>query len=85
MTLQDYRDQIKEYQQSLLAEASAPDPQLERLDAEVIEKAKEIRQMIAGTNGNMLNQERLLDTAITARQQFLQQKYSTDQRLSRLY
>ena len=40
--------------------------------------------MIAGTNGNMLNQERLLDTAITARQQFLQQKYSTDQRLSRL-
>lgn len=41
--------------------------------------------MIAGTNGNMLNQERLLDTAITARQQFLQQKYSTDQRLSRLY
>ena len=85
VTLQDYRDQIKEYQQSLLAEASAPDPQLERLDAEVIEKAKEIRQMIAGTNGNMLNQERLLDTAITARQQFLQQKYSTDQRLSRLY
>lgn len=52
VTLQDYRDQIKEYQQSLLAEASAPDPQLERLDAEVIEKAKEIRQMIAGTNGN---------------------------------
>ena len=40
VTLQDYRDQIKEYQQSLLAEASAPDPQLERLDAEVIEKAK---------------------------------------------
>lgn len=84
-TLQDYRDQIKEYQQSLLESDSTADAQLDRLDAEVIAKAKEIRQMIAGTNGNMLNQERLLDTAITARQQYLQEKYNTDQRLSRMY
>lgn len=41
--------------------------------------------MIAGTSGNMLNQEKLLDAAITARQQYLKEKYNTDQRLSRLY
>ncbi len=85
VTLQDYRDQIKEYQQSLLASDSTPDAQLTRLDSDVIEKAKEIRQMIAGTSGNMLNQESLLDAAIEARQQYLQEKYSIDQRLSRLY
>lgn len=85
VTLQDYRDQIKEYQQSLLASDSTPDAQLNRLDSDVIEKAKEIRQMIAGTSGNMLNQESLLDAAIEARQQYLQEKYSIDQRLSRLY
>lgn len=83
--LQDYRDQIKDYQQTLISKDTAADPKKERLDNDVIEMAKEIRQMIAGTSGNMLNQERLLNAAITARQQYLKQKYNTDQRLSRLY
>lgn len=85
VTLQNYRDQIKEYQQTLIAEDSTADAQLDRLDSDVVERAKEIRQMIGGIDGNMLNQESLLDAAITARQQYLQEKYNTDQRLSRLY
>lgn len=85
ITLQAYRDQIKDYQQSLLASITTPDAAMARLDADVVEKAKEIRQMIAGTPGNMLNQERLLHAAITARQKYLRDKFSTDQRLSRLY
>ena len=85
ITLQAYRDQIKDYQQSLLASITTPDATMIRLDADVVEKAKEIRQMIAGTPGNMLNPERLLHAAISARQKYLRDKFSTDQRLSRLY
>ena len=41
--------------------------------------------MIAGTIGQHAESGKLLDAAITARQQYLKEKYSTDQRLSRLY
>ena len=84
-TLQNYRDQIKDYQQTLLSKDSTADATMDRLTTDVLDRAKEIRQMIAGTSGNMLNQEKLLDAAITARQQYLKEKYNTDQRLSRLY
>lgn len=84
-TLQNYRDQIKDYQQTLLSKDSTADAIMDRLTTDVLDRAKEIRQMIAGTSGNMLNQEKLLDAAITARQQYLKEKYNTDQRLSRLY
>ena len=82
MTLQDYRDQIKEYQQSLPQEVARPPAG--RLDAEVIEKA--MRSVDDRRHQWQYAQPgKTPDTAITARQQFLQQKHSMDQRLSRLY
>ncbi len=85
VTLQDYRNQIKEYQIKLLNSEITTDAQMEKLESEVLTRAREVREMIGGVRGNMGNQERLLNAAIQARQTYLKQKYSEDQRLSRLY
>ena len=84
-TLQDYRDQIKEYQLKLLRSEVATDAKMEKLESEVMTRAREVRQIIFGVRGNMNNQEALLDSAIKARQSYLKQKYSDDQRMTRLY
>ncbi len=84
-TLQDYRDQIKEYQTKLLSSEIATDAQIEKLESEVLTRAREVRALIGGVRGNMANQEKLLSAAIQARQTYLKNKYSNDQRMSRLY
>lgn len=84
-TLQDYRDQIRDYQLTLIAADSTYDAKMARLESDVLARAKEVREMIAGTRGSLSNQEKLLSTAVEARQIYLKEKYSTDQRLSRLY
>ncbi|MBQ2699782.1 MAG: hypothetical protein IJF65_01360 [Clostridia bacterium] len=85
MTLQDYRDQIKQKQQGLLQSETAYDQKMMRLETEVLERAKEVRLLVQGAKGNMVNQESILDTAITTRQNYLRQKYADDQSLTRLY
>ena len=84
-TLQDYRDQIKEYQFKLLQSEVATDARMEKLESEVMTRALEVRAIVGGARGNMNNQEALLETAIEARQSYLKQKYSEDQRMTRLY
>ena len=84
-TLQDYRNQIKEYQVKLLNQEINTDPQMEKLEAEVLTRAREVRELIGGARGNMNNQEALLAAAIRARQSRLKEKYSGDQRMTRLY
>ena len=84
-TLQDYRDQIKEYQIRLLRSEVATDARMEKLESEVMTRAREVRAIVGGARGNMNNLESLLDTAIQARQGYLKQKYSEDQRMTRLY
>ncbi len=84
-SLQDYRDQIRDYQISLIAAETTYDASLTRIESDVMSRAKEVREILAGTRGSLGNQERLLDTAITARQNYLKRKYAADQRLSRLY
>ena len=84
-TLQDFRDQIKEYQVKLLDQEINTDPQMEKLEAEVLTRAREVRELIGGARGNMNNQEALLTAAIRARQNRLKEKYSGDQRMTRLY
>ena len=83
--LQDYRDQIRDYQLQLLAAETTYDAKMARVESDVLSRAREVREMIAGARGSLINQEKLLDAAINARQQYLKQKYSSDQRLTRLY
>ena len=85
ITLQDYRDQIKEYQVKLLKAEVNTDARMEKLEADVMTRAREVRELIGGARGNMNNQESLLATAISARQNRLKELYSEDQRMTRLY
>ena len=84
-TLQDYRDQIKEYQIKLLKAQVTTDARMEKLEADVMTRAREVRELIGGARGNMNNQEALLAAAIQARQARLKEMYSEDQRMTRLY
>ena len=83
-TLQDDRDQIRDYQRTLIDSESAYDAKMERVEADALTRAKEVREIISGVRGNLSNQESLLKAAITARQDYINSKYATDQRLSRL-
>ena len=85
MALQDYRDQIKEYQIKLLKQQVTTDARMEKLEADVMTRAREVRELIGGARGNMNNQEALLSAAIQARQARLKEMYSEDQRMTRLY
>ena len=84
-TLQDYRNQIKEYQIKLLKAQITTDPYMEKLEADVMTRAREVRELIGGARGNMNNQESLLASSIQARQNRLKEMYSEDQRMTRLY
>lgn len=84
-TLQDYRNQIKEYQIKLLSNEITTDTRLEKLASDVMTQAREVRQLISGARGNMENQESTLAAAISNRQAYLKEKYSEDQRMARLY
>ena len=84
-TLQDYRNQIKEYQVKLLKAQVTTDSYMEKLEADVLTRAREVRELIGGARGNMNNQEALLAASIQARQNRLKELYSEDQRMTRLY
>jgi len=84
-TLQDYRDQIKEYQQTLLKSETAYDQKMTRLESEVLQRGLEVRSLVQGARGNLLNQEDILESAIIQRQSYFRSKYSSDMRLNRLY
>ena len=83
--LQDYRDQINDYQQTLLATETAYDQRMAMLETEVIDRGLEVRSLVQGARGNLTNQEKLLSEAITERQNYFRSKYASDMRLSRLY
>lgn len=84
-TLQDCRDAIKEYQQTLLKSETSFDQKMIRLESEVIERGLEVRSLVQGARGNLSNQETILETAINQRQAYFRSKYSSDMRLNRLY
>ena len=84
-TLQDYRDQIKTYQQTLLAGETAYDQKMSRLETDVVQRGLEVRSLVQGQRGNLINQESILATAITERQKYFRSKYSSDMRLNRLF
>ncbi len=84
-TLQDYRDQIKTYEQNLLKSETAYDQKMTRLESDVLERGLEVRSLVQGARGNLMNQENILETAIKQRQSYFRSKYSSDMRLNRLF
>ena len=62
-TLQDYRNQIRDYQQKLIAAETTYDAKMTRVESDVLSRAREVREMIAGARGSLTNQEKLLSAA----------------------
>ncbi|MEG0493044.1 MAG: HlyD family efflux transporter periplasmic adaptor subunit [Clostridia bacterium] len=83
--LQDYRDQIKNYQRTLLKGETAYDQKMAKLESDVVERGLEVRSLVQGARGNLVNQEKILQTAIKQRQAYFRSKYSSDMRLNRLF
>ncbi len=84
-TLKNYRAQIRDYQRNLIETETTYDARLDRVTADVLTYAKEVRNLISGGRGSLANQEKLLKVAVDARQTYLKNKYASDQRFSRLY
>ena len=84
--LQEYRDEIRDYQIKQLKMQVKTDVNLEKKEAEVMNCAREVRDLIGGARGNMYNQEEKLAEAIKERQRWLKENlYKNDQRMTRLY
>lgn len=85
-TLNNYREQIKEYHKTLLASSSTKDMKLERLESAVLTRALEAQSLVQGmSQGSLIDQEQLIEQAMQDRQVYMKQKYPDDQKLSRLY
>lgn len=84
-SLQNYREDIRDYQKQLLDAETTYDAKMARLQNDVLNRAKEIRNMIGGARGSLSHQEDLLTKAIQDRENYFVQEYGSDQRLSRLY
>ena len=84
-TLQNYRDAIRKYQMELIQSENTQDLKLTRVNADVLTQAKAVRDLIGGARGSLEKQEELLGEAVEARQQYMKNKYASDQRYSRLY
>ena len=82
--LQGYRENIRDYEITLINDETTYDASLTRVEADVLARASEARSIIFGTAGNLSNQEALLKTAISERQKYIKGKYGSDQRLQRL-
>ena len=85
-TLQGHRDEIRNYQLGQLKLQVKADTKLESLEAVVLTRAREVREMIGGARGNLYNQEEELAKAIQDRQMYLKDNlYKNDQTMKRLY
>ena len=85
LSLQDYRDQIKNYQRTLIQGQAKLDTKMDQMEAEVIQRGLEVRNLVQGARGNLVNQEEILAAAIKQRQDYFRSTNSDDMRLNRLY
>lgn len=83
-TLNNYRLQIKEKQKELMGD-SASDSRMLNLMSQVVERGMEVQRMVQGTPNSLTKQEVLLEQVIEERQLYMHQKYSEDQKLTRLW
>ena len=83
--LQEYRDDIRAYQLELLSKEETEDETLIKTESDVLTQARETREMIHGARGSISRQRKQLKAAFEARKQYLRQKFSGNDRMSRLY
>ena len=84
VTLQNYRNQIKDYHKILIAGATTDTSMISRM-TQVQARAMEVQRLVHGAQGSISAQEKLLKEAMQAQQIYIKQKYPDDQKLGRLY
>lgn len=84
-TLRNYRNSIRDYQKNLIETETTYDAKLNRVTSDVLTYAKAVRDLIGGARGSLENQEALLREAVQKRQEYIKNKYVSDQRLNRLF
>ncbi len=84
-TLRNYRSAIRDYQKKLIEAETTYDAKLNRVTSDVLTAARAVRDLIGGARGSLENQEEKLAKAVEARQQYMKNKYASDQRFSRLF
>lgn len=82
--LENYRNNIKEYHQTLIGSAVG-DSKLIMLLTQIKSEALAAQQLIQGGEGSLTEQEERLAAVLQDRQIYLKQKYPDDQKLIRLY
>ena len=83
-SLQTYRDQIRTYQRALLTSETTIEGQRYAMESNVLQSIRQIRDIIGGARGNLINQEQILTGAVRERQTYIRNTYVNDQRLTRL-
>ena len=82
--LQEYRDEIRDYQEQLIESSTLYDAKSERYNGDVLTLAQQVRSLVAGADGSLPNLESQLTQTVAARQEYFDQKYASDQRFSRM-
>ncbi len=83
-SLQDARDAIRTYQRTLLTSETTVEGQRYAAESNVLQSVRQIRDIMGGAPGNLSNQEEMLTAAVRDRQSYIRNRYSSDQRLTRL-
>lgn len=84
-TLQEYRDQIRDYEMGVLTSETTIEGRRYTLDSNVLQAVLQVRRIMSGDSGNLTNQEQALNRAINERQTYIRELYANDQRLTRFY
>ena len=82
--LQQYRDDIRDYQEKLIEESTIYDAQTKRYNEQVLTLALELRSVISGDSGSMANIESQMTQTVSQRQSYFDQKFASEQRFSTL-
>jgi len=83
--LQNYREEIQNYHVSQVL-STYVDAALDSENAEIASLAQQVRTLVQGRGvGSLGNLEKQLGSALTARKNYLRQKYPDDQNLAELY
>lgn len=83
--LQNYREEIQNYHVNQVL-STYVDAALDSQNAEIASLAQQVRTLVQGRGvGSLGNLERQLESELTARKNYLRQKYPDDQNLSELY
>ena len=81
--LQEFRDEIRDYQESLIESSTIYDAKSDRYNGDVLALAQQMRSLIAGEDGSLPNIEAQMTQVVAERQTYFDKKYASDQRFSR--